>query len=56
LREELARRIGKEVCWKVTYPEGCKDINEVLVKLGKDAVINVWQSAVLWPIEGIING
>jgi twinkle protein len=55
LREELARRIGKEICWKIEYPEGCKDSNDVLNKLGKDAVKDVVNKAIQWPVEGIIE-
>lgn len=54
LKEELGRRIGKEKCKIVSYPEGCKDPNEILVKLGKAAVVDFISSATDWPIEGII--
>lgn len=56
LREELARRLGKDRCLKVEYPEDCKDANDVLLKYGKDAVINTVEHAVWWPLEGIITG
>lgn len=39
LRDELTKRIGIEKCFTVDYPAGCKDINDVLVKLGFDAVV-----------------
>lgn len=39
LREELSQRLGVEKCFTVQYPEGCKDFNDVMVKHGKDAVI-----------------
>jgi twinkle protein len=55
LREELARRLGKERCFTVTYPEGCKDANEVLLKFGKQKVIEVFSQAKEWPLEGIIT-
>jgi twinkle protein len=55
LREELSRRLGKERCWKVEYPEGCKDLNDVLVKHGKDWVKGVIDTAVQWPVEGILD-
>lgn len=55
LREELARRLGKERCWTVEYPSGCKDLNEVLVRFGKGAVKQVVQDAKEWPIEGIVG-
>lgn len=53
LREELARRIGKEKCYKVLYPDDCKDFNDVLVKHGKAIVANVVEHATCFPIEGI---
>ena len=36
LREELAIRLDRNRCWYVTYPQGCKDANDVLQKFGKD--------------------
>jgi twinkle protein len=41
LKEEIAKRIGKEKCSFVTYPEGCKDINDVLMQHGLEAVVDV---------------
>jgi twinkle protein len=38
LRDELAMRLGDERCWWVTWPEGCKDANDVLRKHGPDAL------------------
>lgn len=38
LRDELALRIGESRCWYVTYPEGCKDANDVLRIHGPGAV------------------
>jgi twinkle protein len=55
LRDELSRRFGREKCWLVTYPDGCKDINDVLVRHGKDAVRTVLESAVAYPVEGLIE-
>jgi twinkle protein len=53
LREELARRIGKEKCYTVEYGEGCKDANEVLLKYGRQAVAMLIENAREWPIEGV---
>lgn len=55
LREELGRRLGKDRCYKVDYPDGCKDANDVLLKHGKAAILAMVQSAIQWPIEGIIT-
>ena len=55
LRDELARRLGFNRCYKIIYPEGCKDMNEVLVKYGKEKVINIIDNAKQWPIEGVLT-
>jgi twinkle protein len=55
LKEELGRRLGKERCLIVTYPDGCKDANDVLLNYGKDAVQQLVNDAKEWPIEGIIH-
>lgn len=60
LAEELARRLGRERCWRVTWPEDesgkqCKDANEVLMSLGPDAVKDLIKSAELYPIRGLFN-
>lgn len=52
---ELARRIGKAKCWSVSYPEGCKDANDVLVKHGPEALQQCIADAKPWPIEGIAS-
>lgn len=54
LREELARRLGKERCWTVDFGD-CKDVNEVLVKHGKEKAKEIINNAVAWPLEGVIT-
>lgn len=41
LAGELAVRLGRSRCWYVSYPDGCKDANEVLVQYGLDAVTDL---------------
>lgn len=53
--EELARRIGKHKCWTVDWPEGCKDANDVLVKFGKDKLVEVFEAAKPWPVAGLYD-
>jgi twinkle protein len=53
LRDELARRFGKSKCFIVTYPEGCKDANEVLTRHGRGALIKTIEDARPYPLEGI---
>ena len=55
LKEELARRLGKERCWVVTYPQEFKDANELLMASGRDAVKSMISGATQWPIEGILT-
>lgn len=45
LAEELAIRLGRDRCWLVSYPEGCKDTNEVLQKHGVDGVLDLLSAA-----------
>lgn len=55
LAEELARRLGPERCWRVTWPTGCKDCNETLVTHGAATVQRCVAEASPWPIRGIIT-
>lgn len=60
LAEELARRLGKERCWRVIWPKKnetdiCKDANEVLMFLGTQALKKVIEGAELYPIRGLFN-
>ena len=53
LAEELARRIGKDKCWKVTYPEGCKDANDVILKCDGSMLVDILEAATPWPVVGL---
>lgn len=62
LAEELARRLGRERCWRVTWPrrsettkELCKDANEVLIYFGQQALKEVIEGAELYPIQGLFR-
>ncbi|QDP61133.1 MAG: putative ATP-dependent helicase [Prokaryotic dsDNA virus sp.] len=54
LREELSRRIGREKCFRVVYPDGCKDMNDVLMQYGEDKVQEVVSEAHPYPIDGVV--
>jgi len=56
LEYELARRLGFENCFIVTYPEGCKDANEVLIKYGRDGLVKLIGGAKPFPVVGAIRG
>lgn len=65
LKEELIRRLGVERCKVISYPfeevvpvesglkRRCKDLNEVLIYLGKDVVVNCIENAENIPVDGI---
>lgn len=53
LAEEIARRVGKAKCWRIKYPDGCKDANDVLKKCGKDSLSSCLSEATPWPIGGL---
>ena len=55
LAEELARRLGKERCYRVTWPEGCKDANDVLQKEGDAAVRGSIDNAEGFPLRGLFR-
>jgi twinkle protein len=55
LEEELARRLGKERCYKVVWPEGCKDANDVLIKMGKEVLSECIKNALPIPVDGIFE-
>ena len=57
LAEELARRLGRERCWRVTWPSlgdaPRKDANEVLVHDGPDVLREVIENALPYPIKSL---
>jgi twinkle protein len=55
LKEELIRRLGKERCFTVSYPDNLKDANEVLLKYGKEGIKTLINEAKEYPIEGILT-
>ncbi|KAK9267244.1 hypothetical protein L1049_009666 [Liquidambar formosana] len=60
LAEELARRLGRERCWRIRWPkknevEHFKDANEVLMYLGAEVLKEVIENAELYPIRGLFN-
>jgi twinkle protein len=57
LAEELARRLGKERCWRVRWPDSgdapCKDANDVLLTHGADVLRECIKQAEPYPIAGL---
>lgn len=55
LEDELARRLGRDKCLRVTWPEGCKDANEVLMKCGAQVLRECIEDAKSFPVEGVFS-
>lgn len=53
LGRALATILGQERCKFLDYPEGCKDLNEVLVQKGPEAVTNLVSEAKPIPVKGL---
>ena len=53
LKDELARRYGRQRCLVVKYYDACKDANDVLVNFGEEAVRAIIEYAEPYPIEGV---
>lgn len=57
LRRDLAHRLGVEKCFTMTYPENCKDANEVLQNAlyGKEYLKQMILSAKPFPMKGMVD-
>jgi twinkle protein len=53
LAAELLRRLSASRCMFLTYPEGCKDLNEVLMKHGPERVTEALNGARPYPVRGL---
>ena len=53
LEQELARRLGFHKCWRVTWPDGCKDANDVLVQFGTATLRECIENAEPYPTAAI---
>lgn len=55
LAHDLASILGAERCRFVTYPDQCKDLNEVLLAYGPEAVVRVIDGARPFPVKGLYS-
>ena len=55
LEDELARRLGREKCRRVRWPEGCKDANDVLREHGPETLAQYIANAEPFPISGVFE-
>jgi twinkle protein len=54
LRDELARRIGLEKCYIVSF-KNCKDANEYMIEYGGIELYKTIKNAISYPMEGIVT-
>lgn len=55
LAEEIARRVGRDKCWRVKFPDGFKDANDVLLREGQEALADLVKKAEPWPVTGLYD-
>ena len=55
IAHDLASILGAERCKFVSYPDGCKDLNEVFLKHGLAGVNRVIQGAKPFPVRGLYS-
>lgn len=55
LQDELVRRLGAERCFTVSWPEGCKDANDTLIKHGPGVLHYILLNAKPCPVAGIFS-
>jgi twinkle protein len=55
LEEEIARRLGKERCWRAQWPNDMRDANDTLARLGPEAVRDAIANARAYPVKGIFE-
>ena len=55
LEKELSRRLGRDRCLRVIFPDDCKDVNDVLIKHGQIEIDECISNAEPYPIEGILT-
>jgi twinkle protein len=53
LCDELARRLGRERCYLVKMPDGCKDANDALKSGGAESLVKAVSFAQPYPIDGV---
>lgn len=53
MARDLTAILGVERCKFVEYPEGCKDLNDVLLNHGQGAVVQLLTSAKPYPVVGL---
>lgn len=53
LANSLSSTIGRHKCWRVKYPDGVKDANDLLALYGIDALKDSLKNSIPWPVPGV---
>lgn len=53
LAEEIARRVGRAKCWRVTFPDGVKDANDAIRELGAEQTKQLFAKPTPVPLSGV---
>lgn len=53
LLHDLATRIGRGKCQWIKYPQGCKDINDALIKYGQKGVVKSYETRQSLSMDGV---
>lgn len=53
LEEELSRRLGRDRCFQIQWPEGIKDANELLCRDGASRLAQAINDAFPYPVQGL---
>lgn len=55
LSEEISRRIGRSKCWKIKYPDGCKDVTDIIREHGAEGVKERIAEVKAIPLDGVYS-
>jgi twinkle protein len=53
LAADLVALLGADRCWFITYPEGCKDLNDVALLYSHAALVEAINGAKPYPVQGL---
>lgn len=55
LLEELSRRLGRDRCLIIDFPDGCKDANDTIITYDPSVLDECVQNARQYPVEGVFS-
>lgn len=55
MAQDLISLLGAERCWFIEYPEGCKDLNDILQVYSESSLVTVIEAAKPVPVQGLFR-